>query len=504
MTESPKKEYPFPLNKRDDGLYLGDTKIPVSILAQILSPVLKHRRTKKRFNDRLIRHTRLEEGNSYPNHTLINLVDKINTHDPKEINVKARSLFGAQIVNRIRGMLMEHYVEPLGKSRRAINYVRPARLWKHVDMVRLERLIDNYDNIKQTCDDGLHQIVPLLILHGGTASDLRQTLGKSLWKRLLRQPVSRIKYYADFVKVFNKFHRPLFERCLSIPTTQLRTMIGHQPHFLYGEIIHCSNNPSTLGLHSKRLNGSEKASKLADDKYSRQIVADTFYMAQQNDIGFNSNWSTKRFEEVHRYLTRLANSRRYSESHACDRDVHTVEVREGNYSYKVSFTRLTSPAEVAEEGRKQGHCVASYANRLKNDTYSVYTVECEELDIRATLGLSHTLGSKKYLTETPTFAIEPQESTPVDVEVKTGRIRSFDQMYGKFNRRIDPRVHRIVNDFLIEKINEGSHLLGFPPEYFTLDNSTQILYTANLEKQEQVEIEPLVKDKSAKRAEFFA
>ena len=501
MTESPKKEYPFPLNKRDDGLYLGDTKIPVSILAQILSPVLKHRRTKKRFNDRLIRHTRLEEGNSYPNHTLINLVDKINTHDPKEINVKARSLFGAQIVNRIRGMLMEHYVEPLGKSRRAINYVRPARLWKHVDMVRLERLIDNYDNIKQTCDDGLHQIVPLLILHGGTASDLRQTLGKSLWKRLLRQPVSRIKYYADFVKVFNKFHRPLFERCLSIPTTQLRTMIGHQPHFLYGEIIHCSNNPSTLGLHSKK---GSAVDRLVEDKYSRQIVADTFYMAQQNDVGFNPNWSTKRFEEVHRYLTRLTNNKRFSANPVCDRDVHMVEVREGNDYYKVSFTRLTSPAEVAEEGRKQGHCVASYANRLNSDDYSVYVVECEELNIRATLGLNHTLENKAYLPETPTFCIEPQESTPVAVEVKTGRIRSFSQMYGKFNRRIDPRIHRIVKDFLIEKINEGSHLLGQEPDYFTLDNSTEILYTATLEKQEQVEIKPIVEDKNAKKAESFA
>lgn len=501
MTESPKKEYPFPLNKRDDGLYLGDTKIPVSILANILSPVLKHRKVKERFNDRVIRHTRLREGNSYPNHALINIVDDINTHDPKELNIKARSLFGAQIVNRIRGMFMEHYLEPLGKSRRVINYVRPARLWKHVDPNRLKNLLDNYDNIKQTCDDGLHQIVPLLIVHGGTASDLRKTLGKSLWKRLLRQPVSRNKYYADFITVFNKFHRPLFERCLSIPTTQLQTIKGHQPTFLYGEIIHCSNNPSTLGLHSKK---GSSFNRLTEDKRSRQIVADTFYMARQHNVGFNSNWSTKRFEEVHQYLTRLANSRRYSESHVCDRDVHTVEVREGNYSYKVSFTRLTSPAEVAEEGRKQGHCVASYANRLNSDDYSVYVVECEELDVRATLGLNHTLENRRYLTETPTFCIEPQESTPVNVEVKTGRIRSFNQMYGKFNRGIDPRVHRIVKDFLIEKINEGSHLLGYPPEYFTLDNSTQILYTANLEKQEQVEIEPLLEDKSVKRAEFFA
>lgn len=501
MTESPKKEYPFPLNKRDDGLYLGDTKIPVSILAQVLSPVLKHRRTKKRFNDRLIRHTRLEEGNSYPNHALINLVDKINTHDPKEINVKARSLFGAQIVNRIRGMLMKHYLEPLGKSRRAINYVRPARLWKHVDLVRLERLIDNYDNIKQTCDDGLHQIVPLLILHGGTASDLRQTLGKSLWKRLLRQPVSRTKYYADFVKVFNKFHRPLFERCLSIPTTQLRTLTGRQPYLLYGEIVHCSNNPSTLGLHSKK---GSAVDRLGEDKYSRQIVADTFYMAQQNDVGFNPNWSTKRFDEVHRYLTRLTNNKRFSANPVCDRDVHTVEVREGTYCYKVSFTRLTSPAEVAEEGRNQGHCVASFANRLNSDDYSIYVVECEELDVRATLGLNHTFENRRYLTETPTFCIEPQESTPVNVEVKTGRIRSFSQMYGKFNIGIDPRVHRIVEDFLIEKINEGSHLLGYPPDYFALDNLTEVLYTATLEKQEQVEIKPIVEDKNAKRAEFFA
>lgn len=464
---------PYPLRLEGANFYVGDHLVDPDVVGFCLNPVVKYRKgnpftTKRNPVQRLLHkvlpdHSRMSEKNSYK---------------------LAHELFGPKVCTRIRGKAMGEIILPLGKSRRVINKRGPS--WKNVDPDLYYNLVKNYDNVKQTADDDMHQITPFLVQSEDLdASTLRSKLGRARWRRLLKTSVARSRMYSQvFQMVGNRgYPAELFDRLEKIPSCCLSLL---SPSFMksttYGAILHLSNNPSTYGLGSRKMDLTDRYHIVSQLRRDWNIIGDTRIMAVQLGATFNPNWSLNRMKREHDNYTQVINAQRHSPEPFCNPDIHTIEGR----GLSVTFTRLNSPFLIAEEGREMRHCVGSYALRAGSGQYSVYKVECPELDVRATLGLTHTSERMVYMPALPISFYS--DDTPLDTEIREGYVRTFNQMYGRMNSRVPTLLHDIVDEVLIPALNEGSHLFGkedfvrLHKGNFGLDIGTEFLYTSRIEE----------------------
>lgn len=374
-------------------IYIGDTRVTGAI------PTYNGFKKKvKPFNKfDLIEKVRLLEPQYYRDHF------KGSNTDWETFMKGLIPIFGPKLQHRIEQMKWQHIwfslPEELRKaawSGRRINYRSVAGIYK------------NIDKVDQLAKDGLLRLAPLVIHSGLDPQELRASMGKGAWKRLLSQSDYRIRLIA-------------------------RNLDG--PRSINGDFVRaiCDIQSGILKnnycIFNTELIAARLAPRVVDYRDVLNLVRDTDRMVQD----FNPNWSLKRIKEEHERATERMNARRLEQQLKKDKEYQTEFAEAAVYEidgYK--YTRLNTKRKIQDEGAFMGHCVGGYASQAFNRSYEVFTVE--KGTERATLGLFIQKGFDKDDKEKPFY--------------------SFNQSYGKRNSPISDEL-ALANRALIIKLNEG-------------------------------------------------
>ena len=248
------------------------------------------------------------------------------------------------------------------------------------------KIVRNLQQCKEHADraaqDGLPHLIPLIVATGLSPHDLKTLVGKGAWKRLAANSFSRNKILCHklimaqrHVVYSNAYIGDLLSLLNQFPTTVLTELPPDQHLQTLEALQHqCSNRVGTL---------KQWADKIWQNFYATTID-DTVAMCNQLRRPFNPRWSEKRIQEEHDLCSRLIMQRTYS--HECFswlKEPQEVE-HEG---YKAELLR--SPIEIAMEGSRMHHCVASYAGRVELEQYLIYRLMCGDTHI-GTIGVSVT------------------------------------------------------------------------------------------------------------------
>ena len=227
------------------------------------------------------------------------------------------------------------------------------RGWRHYSNEKIELAHAAIEHVQQAERDDLTNLIPAIMAYGASPEQIKQTVGKGAWKRIARTSKSR----ASLILAKAIETGTTFEEWLGVPT-------GVMPYV---------NVKDALSLMAARI-----TPRLTIRYYMAtfHMVRDTARMCDD----FNTSWSYSRVEREHALGMRRKAKRQYSAKKFAD----SVGFQKGAWSADL----LTSPAEIAEEGGKQHHCVSIYSGRAANGEYAVFSIDGPE---RLTLGLSKSL-----------------------------------------------------------------------------------------------------------------
>lgn len=259
--------------------------------------------------------------------------------------------------------------------------IQIARLWKH------KKIIDAAD------DDGLDNIIPLLIYFGLSPHSLKNKLGKGLWSRLCHNSRHKNKLLVAVLQKllldnkrvgcfkFTKYRYLIIEK-VSVFQSSLLKYLGVYEYFIerMPSIKNKENIHNLLSIF-EWLSCNVRVSKYQECVRYFNILKDTKRMVELTGRKFNNKWSVKRLEREHLINLRILQSRDFP-------DVpypHLNDIDDGNID-GVRYKLLRSPYQLWEEGNIMHHCVASYHYRVKEGNYLVFNLTDFEKK-RSTLGL---------------------------------------------------------------------------------------------------------------------
>lgn len=215
--------------------------------------------------------------------------------------------------------------------------------------------------LNQAVDDGNKNITPFIALLGLDASGLKKHFGKSLWKKLCKNSMTRNLYIARCaikdgsvhnIGDFNQLPSCWLKRGLIVDS------LVHQ-HLLHNNIR------VTLAIY--RFDGGRR---LMEYDY-RYVVEDTLRMSRRLGENFNPKWSLKKMQEKHDEYTREIQLQRYPKTPFPYPEV-VVESEKNGVMWKA--VSLNNPYEVYEEGLIMKQCVASYGYRCSDGVYRVFRI----------------------------------------------------------------------------------------------------------------------------------
>lgn len=258
--------------------------------------------------------------------------------------------------------------------------------WRQINRASLYAAQRVREHVLQAHADGLAHLVPIIIAFEKSPSEIRSNLGGAVWRRLANNSKSRNHKISQAL-----FSVPMGERaevCASI--------IGIKSGNLH--VLHLEMNRAELAAHADAISTCDGFTE------AMMLVRDAHAMRN-----YNPRWSLNRLRREHdREAERIATAQ-HSTKPFCAPHIATVD--------GFTFTRLTSPAEVAKEGHTQSHCVGGYIRACQSGRYAVYKVEGKE---RATLGL------------------HIQDGTPW----------GLDQLYGACNSRVSDACRSAAMDLI--------------------------------------------------------
>lgn len=260
-----------------------------------------------------------------------------------------------------------------------------------------------HEDIALQCKkDGIENVIPAVVLFGKNPQELKNELGKSIWKKICKNSYSKNRMIFHAV-AGNRISFQSFQDFVDVPYTLARSKNVYQHRDLWK---HIKNSGLPMNAFSDK--------KHPEFRKARTIVTmfmDTNRMALQLQQPFNPEWSVRRMHEEHERLTRmqrgilrkeseLENSLRFDEFQQLPVVLHNG----------CRADPLLTRAEVILEGEEMSHCVGGYATSCARGHYVVYSLnkDC----IRTTLGIDR---------------IQNQDKSYKYV---------FSQHYGKFNNAV--------------------------------------------------------------------
>lgn len=256
----------------------------------------------------------------------------------------------------------------------------------------IQSLNDRQHIIRQCLQDGQENIIPFIISNNRTEtpSEFRSTIGKSMWKKLLKQSKTRNYLICETMR------KGLY--------TSLEDVIGIPTSVLKNPARGCSYDDTIIGL-------LKKDKSLTKPEYHGKIcntVTDTKRMYQQLGLPIpkqSSKWDIIKWEDKHSWCVEQINLKKYSPTPFPWMKGLTKESTSACGNYRAIL--LDNALAIRSEGDKLHHCVGMYSGRVRDGKYLVWHIEDISGDNQSTLGC--------YLTE--------------------GKV-SFNQHYGHCNSRV--------------------------------------------------------------------
>ncbi len=304
--------------------------------------------------------------------------------------------------------------------------------------------------ITQMMRDNQMNLIPIMLLFGGSIGATRDLLGKGIWKQLCANTLSRNKLIANYVTENTRDHerqnqafvRNLFNDVISIPSSLLK---------------HSSCDTLTL-LHIKH-NYKGLWNKKADLRRISDLFVDTrrmYVRAYPNYVVDQmAKWSPRRVAEEHENCTRNAFKATYSNSRFWWADQFPI----GEFCYEgYTVKPLLTAMEIGIEGQSMGHCVGSYADLSARGEYVVFSVTKDNIR-HSTIGMHmRTECVQRYKAQKLSPLILDQ-CAPIEAKFEAYRHieklgLTFNQHYMRYNRQLESsdkatHIPSIIIDLII-------------------------------------------------------
>lgn len=351
---------------------------------------------------------------------------------------------------------------------------------KFMNLVRNEKLL------KEVCDDGLKNILPLVFFFNEPPQTLKKTLGKGLWKRLSRNSFHRNRLLAQ--ALYGKFHY-----CDAIPGDIAKdslidfekipsTLLANRAYLDFYEIF--KSEPCLDYIEEKMFklvpmkDINRSMLRLARSKITR--IRDTYVMAEQLGEKFNI-WkhTIDNFEIEHDRFTKMIQERRYSpEPIECLSEITEKYIKFGDYEVEL----LDSRYKIHEEGQEMKHCVGGYCETVARGGYLVYSIKKDGKRV-STLGLkrSHRTYTKTTLPPVTEEMMRNRELA-YNLEIKKLPVWDFNQHYGFANTQLESMTQVFLADLLISRLNGE--------EYISEEDLEKLEYIiANMDSVPKIDLE---------------
>lgn len=245
----------------------------------------------------------------------------------------------------------------------------------------LSHKTEHEELLAQSVKDKTTHLNPLLNITGKTPKELREILGKGLWKQLSNNSYSRNKLLAHEVAYWATHGlgtlKTYAERWNKVPSTLLRAGVRSP---VIASLYKNSGIPLTHFLK-----------KTPEAIRFQRLVSDTELMLLSLEgVYLNPEWSKRRVEEEHDRLVILQNNRQRETLEKRDKNM----IQDFRTLFKLPVIShsgfvarpCTSPRQVRDEGARMNHCVGVYARYCAEGKYIVYSVVNKE-GIHSTLGI---------------------------------------------------------------------------------------------------------------------
>ena len=303
---------------------------------------------------------------------------------------------------------------------------------------KVELLHMHLDLIRQTEKDNQSNIIPFVLYTGMNSQQLRGILGRGLWRKICKNSHNKNHLIAKKLN-YNPFFFP--DPRYPQSDSKRKKMNEEFKKFVEDQNKLSSSILKHTNFHDiEILLAIDNCFKSKDLKQAlggfSNTVADTIRMAKQLNENYNLNWSENKWKQKHEEYSEILTSRQYSKEKFSKLDEYKDHIID---DYECVLLR--SPFEIAQEGLKMGHCVASYINRVEKNSYLVYSVRKNGEKI-STLGLSKN------------------SPTPFDLMLEVDRggnavLKSkwkLDQHYRKYNNSVGEE--KLVEEKIIDSLNK--------------------------------------------------
>lgn len=270
--------------------------------------------------------------------------------------------------------------------------------------------------IKQALADGQENLIPFILSTCATPKEIKDLVGRSTWKKIIHNSFT----------LNNKISKYF---CHKQSLTQVSRLVDCSSsiieHFGSGNETYCEilNVVNKICKEQRILTKYEKCKSVYD------LVKDTIELGGEIGYPVNLQWSYKRFKEEHDIVVRKYREKDYSSKIITEGIYKKLPLE---YQFEDNkATLLRSALDIAVEGSSMGHCVAGYAGRSATGQYVVYHLVLND-------GTEGTLGCT-VLTSS---------------DNAEHKVLSYQQCYGKYNKRIDNTFAKQLIEHINSKINQ--------------------------------------------------
>lgn len=235
------------------------------------------------------------------------------------------------------------------------------------------RVWENKERLDETERDGLKTIQPWVLALEKSPKELKEALGKGLWKELCRQSYTRNRAMARQLSGRSEKYWPYSIRLMLQMPSKYLVRGGNSPIPISDAgVVFCRLERE--GQIPRLVNeASHYATRRSPPQYN--TLADTVRMGRQLGENINMNWSWAKWQEKHDEFNEKIILRRFSKDQF--KWVHQPWVikksEETVGDDRYAFTLLDNAYAIRKEGLAMHHCVASYASSSEKGDYMVYS-----------------------------------------------------------------------------------------------------------------------------------
>lgn len=320
---------------------------------------------------------------------------------------KFKKVFNALMMNVWVDPIKEHANRFAYNSRKKLNPWMIKKIWINLEIV------------EQAKRDGIYNIVPWILEKEDHPQGLKEDFGKSVWKKICKQSMTRNKFLASGAKRF-RYGENNIQTALELPSYMLKK--GGNCHFQW--------TASTKWLFdNKQLNSKNFVRNNREQVLLARTYEDTKRMSEELGKSFNHNWSIDKMKEKHTEYVKLVNLKRYSpEPFNCLKDFSVKEVSHKGYI----ATLLDSASLVHGEGQAMHHCVGGYVESVRQGRYLVYSI---------------TKDGKRSSTVAFSKAYDPSGLSDYKEWM-------FNQHYGYCNAHIQDEDEKEISGLILSQLNK--------------------------------------------------